>query len=397
MGSDEFLRDYFGKSFLYLPGNNGKFGSLLPWNELNRILEEHRLVPPRLTLFQGGKSIPTEKYLCTTDRYGPRLLAAELTNLLAQGATLVVNTFDELHKPIRELAVGLERIVRTTVWVNLYAGWRTDRGFLLHYDDHDTVILQVAGRKHWAVYRPTRLSPLEQGKDVEPAEKPVEEPIWNKILEDGGLLYIPRGWWHVANPVDEPTLHLTISIQNHRGLDLLIWLVKQLKNCLEVRQDIPHLADRDRQLVYMEQLRKYLFEAWSDDLLERFLASTDANALLRPHLQLPNSATPQGIVLNRKSLVRLTGARRLDLTGKPQNSNLKFKCSGKTLHCSVATLPALERVNDGESHSVQELLDLVPTQETNVLNFLQLLVLQGNLTTGPEDAEKLAQGQGRTQ
>jgi len=269
----------------------------------------------------------------------------------------------------------------------MYAGWRTDQGFLVHYDDHDTVILQVAGRKHWKVYRPTRLHPLEQGKDAEPAEKPVDEPIWDSILEDGGALYIPRGWWHVAYPLEEPTLHLTLGLRNYRGLDLLLWLAKQLKNCLEVRQDIPHLADRNTQIAYMAKLREHLFGAWSEDLQDRFLASSDANTLPRPHLQLPEAAKPEGIVVSRRSQVKLSGPRRLDLSGSLKNGQFALKCGGSTLHGSDAILPSLERLNDGEYHSVQELIALAPEQTANILNFLQGLVLRGILIATVQNSE----------
>jgi len=392
---DQFLRDYFGKCFLHLTGSKGKFSSLVPWNELNRVLEEHRIGSPRLRVVQCGKPIPVETYLSKPDSIGPRLRAPELTNLLAQGATLVVDAFDELYKPVRDLAVELERIFRICVQVNLYAGWRTDQGFLLHYDEHDTVILQVVGRKHWKVYRPTRLYPLEQGKDAEPAAKPLEEPIWDDILEDGGLLYIPRGWWHVAYPVDEPTLHLTVSLRNHRGLDVLIWFVKQLTNCTEVRQDIPHFADQDSQMAYMDKLRKQLVGRWSDDLLSRFLAEADAKTIMRPHFQLPDAATTEGVVVHRSSQVRLTGPRRIDLSGKAENGTRKFMCSRKTLYCCEAVLPVLERLNDGKLHAVQDLISIAPDQASNVLVFLQGLVLQGILTTAAVTAANSADVQGQ--
>jgi hypothetical protein len=381
MSSQEFINKYFGKSFLHLPGPKGKFSSLLPWNELNRILEEHRLGPPRLKLFQGGKPISPDKYLSATDSIGPRLQAAEVTNLLGQGATLIVNAFDELYKPIRDLAVALERVFRIYIQVNLYAGWRTDQSFLLHYDEHDTVILQIAGRKHWKVYQPTRLYPLEEGKDADLTEKPAGEPIWNAIFEDGGLLYIPRGWWHVAYPVDEPTLHLTVGLRNRRGLDLVLWFASQLKNCLEIRQDIPFLADHETKRAYMERLRNHLFSGWSNELMDCFLASSDARALPRPYFQLPEGATPGGIIIRRRSHVRLSGPRRLNLSGTPQNGNLKFKCFGKTLRCSVAILSALERLNDGQFHPVEELIALTPTQDASVINFLQALALHGILVS----------------
>jgi ribosomal protein L16 Arg81 hydroxylase len=388
MGSSEFIERYVGKSFLHIPGPKGKFSHLVPWGELNRILEEHRFVPQRLRLFQSGKEIATDRYLSAPDRIGPRLQASDLTNLLAQGATLILDAFDELYRPVRELALALERIFRIYVQVNLYAGWRTDQGFLLHYDEHDTVILQIAGRKHWKVYRPTRLYPLEEGKDTTVAEKPVDEPIWDNIFDDGGLLYIPRGWWHVAYPLDEPTLHLTLGLRNHRGLDILHWVVSQLKDCLEVRQDIPHLADQAARAAYMGELRKHLFGAWSDELMDRFLAAADAKAQSRPHFQLPEAATPDGIVVHLKSDVRLSGSRRLNLANKPVDGNLTFNCCGRTLNCSEAAFPALEKLNDGQPHAVKELIALVPENAAaKVLTFLQGLLLQGILTKEPENSE----------
>jgi ribosomal protein L16 Arg81 hydroxylase len=387
MGSDEFISQYFGKSLLHVPGPNDKFSSVLPWDELNRILEEHEPTPQRIRLVQAGKVIPTEKYLSVSDRNGPRLKAADLTTLLAQGATLILNNVDEVCVPVRKLAVGLGRIFRTDVWVNMYAGWRTDQGFLLHYDDHDTVILQIAGRKHWKVYRPTRLYPLEPGKDAERAPKPVEEPIWDKIIEAGGLLYIPRGWWHVAYPVDDPTLHLTLGLLNRRGLHLLHWLANQLKNCLEVRQDIPHLADRATQQAYMSALREHLFSAWSEDLLDRFLTSSDAHALSRPHFQLPEAATPEGIAVRRKSRVKLTGPRRLDFSVKPLNGGFTVQYADRTFYGSESILPSLKHLNDGEDHNIEELIALAPDQAANLINFLQGLVLQGVLTTVPQNAD----------
>jgi hypothetical protein len=39
-----------------------------------------------------------------------------------------------------------------------------------------------------------RQHPLKKEKDVEPAPTPAPNPVWDGILENGGLLYMPRGW-----------------------------------------------------------------------------------------------------------------------------------------------------------------------------------------------------------
>jgi len=74
----------------------------------------------------------------------------------------------------------------------------------------------------------------------------------------------------------------------------------------------------------------------------------------------------------------------LNLVGTPENGYLKFKCLGKTLHCSEEALPVLEKLNDAQYHAVRELIDLAPGRDGIVISFLQAMVLQGILITAPE-------------
>src|SRR4051794_469434 len=169
LNATEFLDRDYGKRFLHVPGRSGKFAALLPWATLNDILEEHRLEPPRLRLTREGQPVPEERYVSfqpNRRRSGspiPRINAAGLTRELREGATLVLDNVDELHRPVRRLAESLERIFRVRIQVNAYSGWRTSHGFDLHWDDHDVFVLQLAGRKHWKVYGMTRPFPL--GRD----------------------------------------------------------------------------------------------------------------------------------------------------------------------------------------------------------------------------------------
>ena len=220
----EFLASTWGRSYRHVKGPAGKFARLLPWERLNDILRRHRLDFPRLRLMRDGKPVPLASYLrhVTPARHKrpiPRLLPVGFTRHLREGATLVLDAVDEFSAPLEELAEGLEQTFREHVQINCYAGWRTTRGFDLHWDDHDVFILQVAGRKRWRVYGETRPHPVVA--DPEPVPRPDGEPLWEDVLAAGDLLYIPRGWWHVAFPLDEPTLHLTVGIHNRTGLDLL--------------------------------------------------------------------------------------------------------------------------------------------------------------------------------
>jgi len=220
------------------------------------------------------------------------LNAAALTGELRDGATLVLDNVDELHRPIRRLAESLERIFRVRIQVNCYSGWRTSHGFDLHWDNHDVFIIQAAGRKRWGVYGATRPWPL--ARDSEPAVPP-SQPIWEGLLEDGDVLYMPRGWWHVATPLDEPTLHLTVGVSNPTGIDFLSWFVDRLRDAPIARQDLPHLQGANALQAHADLLRESILNAWRPDLLEEYMAHIDFTAKARPSFAFPWSATPNGL------------------------------------------------------------------------------------------------------
>jgi Cupin superfamily protein len=292
---ETFLARDYGQKFVYVPGTPGKFSALLPWPVLNEILEHHRLEPPRVRLTREGKPVPAERYLSfrsnrrADGRPIPRLNSAELTRELREGATLVLDNVDELYRPIRQLAESLERVFRVRIQVNSYSGWRSSHGFDVHWDDHDVFVLQVAGSKRWSVYGTTRPYPL--GRDIEPAVDPPKELLWEQVLQDGDLLYIPRGWWHLATPLDEPTLHLTVGVNNPTAADFLSWFVDRLRSSEVVRQDIPFLRGPAAIREHAERVRHTLLSSWHPGLMGEYMAHLDAHSAARTHFGLPWSAT----------------------------------------------------------------------------------------------------------
>src|SRR3989440_9061416 len=309
---EEFLAASWGVGLLQVGGRAGKFARLMPWSRLNEILRRQRLDYPRLRLVQDGRPIPVSSYLRhTTGTRGrtniPRLKPTEFTRELREGATLVLDAVHELSDEVGELAEGLELFFGARVQANLYAGWHTSRGFDVHWDDHDVFILQAAGRKRWSVYGQTRPYPLFE--DVERAERPTHEPLWEGTLKDGDLLYIPRGWWHVALPLAEPTLHLTVGVHNRTGLDLLRWLTERMRASETFRQDLPRFASEASRTAHVARMREDLLAEFTDELLERFYEETDAHADARAQPALPWGATPQIIPQSKQALVRLVAPR----------------------------------------------------------------------------------------
>ncbi|HEX8161239.1 MAG TPA: cupin domain-containing protein [Pyrinomonadaceae bacterium] len=377
---EEFLASAWGRSFRHVRGARGKFSHLMPWPRLNDLLARHRFDSPRLRLTRDGKPVPASSYLrhATGGRNRtpiPRLRAADLTSQLRDGATLVLDAVDELHAPLTALAESLELAFRERVQINLYAGWRTSRGFDLHWDDHDVFILQVAGRKRWRVYGETRPSPV--ANDAEPAPKPTRDPLWEDTLEDGDLLYMPRGWWHVAFPLDEPTLHLTVGVHKRTGLDLLRWLADDLRASETFRRDLPRDASPEEQSAHAERLRDELVARFDGDTLAEFFREQDANAEPRPRLSLPSSAATK---LSRPpvgALVRLTAPRPLRF--EVRGDGLSFSCNRKLWRFDARALPVLRHLDGRRACRVAELCAAArgELEECTVRTFVGELITHG--------------------
>ena len=374
---DEFLTNFWGRTFKHVPGAPDKFCHLLPWQTLNEALEQHRLDFPRIRLTRDGERLQPRSYISHSNSGRkrvsvPRLRYDKLTQELNSGATLVLDAVDELFKPLRSLAEALELFFHERIQINAYASWRTSRGFDLHWDDHDVFILQVTGRKHWKVHGMTLAYPLT-GDPKEP--KPTEPPLWDHILETGDLLYIPRGFWHVAFPLNEPTLHLTVGVHNRAGLDLLRWLVNRMRSREIFRQDLPRFASRETLQAHLMQMREELLSEWDDDILNRYFADLDASAGSRPRLSLacaPVDSLPAGDML-----VRLLASRPLDL--KVESGVVSFSSQKKEWRLAIAALPILRHLDQRRVCTVSELCEVAKSEvdERRVRIFLKELLMNG--------------------
>ncbi|SBT94952.1 Cupin superfamily protein [Streptomyces sp. DI166] len=143
-------------------GLGGAFarGSLTDTALTERMLTPQRLLDmtmrrtlahPQFRMFRDGEELHPSRYLNqevsrrgqSVDMVNMRLLAG----LLREGATLVLdqsNVFD----PTMEVACrALQWWAREHVQANIYLTTNEAAGFRLHWDDHDVVIVQLAGEK----------------------------------------------------------------------------------------------------------------------------------------------------------------------------------------------------------------------------------------------------------
>ena len=354
MGTDAFLRNYWLKSFCHIPGRTGRFTDLLSWSELNAILEQHRLTPPRLKLYKDGQPLDPAQYLTSSIFGVPRLDAGGLATCLAQGASLILDDAQEVAPGVRELMQSFQDELRTDAFANLYAGWHSQKAFHIHWDPQEAFVIQLSGRKRWRVYQPTRQHPLKN--DIEPPPQPTAGPAWEGVLADGDTLYIPRGWWHEAFPLNEPSLHLTISLTPPTALDYLGWVVSRLRQHVEMRASLSD--DLSLQSKIAEDIARLVPEALHHAPLGDFLREWDANIRPNPHIRLPGAPYEQLSPLQDDSRVRLASFHRLPLL--PHGGHFEFLAAGRLWSVPGTLHPALAMLHNARAYTLAELSAALP-------------------------------------
>lgn len=378
---DDFLARFWGQTFAHLPGARGRFHDLLSWAEVNGMLQKHRLEPPRLRLARGGQFAAKTAFLRYEGGKVPHVVPEGLSQQLRDGYTLIVDAVDDMADGVMQLAADFERELHESVQVNMYAGWREQQGFNRHCDTHDVVVLQVYGKKYWRVYEGGRPHPLKD--DIAPNDDVPQKIVWEGLLEDGDVLYIPRGWWHEASGVGEVTLHLTFGIHQRTGVNLVHWLADQLRASTDFRAPLKRFASPDEQQQQLAELRKQLFDAFDDDLLPRYFAHQNARARSRGWASLPwtvGDATPPPL----SARIALAAPRELNLVR--DDHSVHFNANGRAWRFAASTEPllrVLERgpATVGELCSASEGLD-----ESTVRKFVNELARHGlvNVAGEPE-------------
>ncbi|MBW1600034.1 cupin domain-containing protein [Streptomyces sp. JJ38] len=202
---------------------------ILTPNRLLDIAMRRSLNRPQFRCFQKGEEVHPAIYY--TDTVSPRGQSIPMVNmrslgrLLGEGATLIldqVNVFD----PTMEVACrALQWWSHERVQVNAYLTTNDASGFPLHWDDHDVVIIQLAGEKEWEVRGTSREVPMY--RDSDPNNTPTEEIVWAGVMKTGDVMHIPRGHWHQATRNGHgsgKSLHVTFGITKRTGASWLAWL-----------------------------------------------------------------------------------------------------------------------------------------------------------------------------
>lgn len=383
---EEFFEKYWNKRSLHIPGSPEKVDGLFSWNEINRVMSEHRLEAPQIRLSHQGKSTDDLLFLRhrVTER-GTRIPKVDipvLYDLLRDGASLVIDGVDEMSPSVREFCDLIGRDLGCHLSVNSYATWRDVPGFGAHWDDHDLFIVQIAGKKNWRVYGTTRLYPLHRDTAKTPAPEDPDHPDWEVDISPGDVIYLPRGHWHDARGLNEATLHLTCGMNNPLGVDLLDWISDKMRKHIVTRSDIPRFSSEEEITSWSAELKRCLRNEISGNIVEDYLRYWKGNSDARPHASLPYGGNNKILPAEETAKVRFSG---ITYSGPHRTSeeSVTIEALGKQVEVAVQAEPLLTLVLDGEPHTVSALIEHTSMDSGATKKILEVLLRHGILYLTP--------------
>ncbi|MEW6733871.1 MAG: cupin domain-containing protein [Acidobacteriota bacterium] len=381
VSADTFLSTIYGRNFCYIPGTSEKFATLFSWTHLNRILEQHRFDHKRCRLVHNNSLCAPESFRTSVrNRRGniiERLQSPALMAYLRKGATLILDSVDELHTPITELAEMLSRTLHEPIEINAYASWGSSPGYGPHADNHDVFIIQIAGKKHWRILSADPIAPGQEGNGR--LDLPSE---FDQILHAGDLLYIPHSRIHEVIGVCEPSLHLTIGVAKRNGIHLLEWMLEQLRQDDAFNKDLPRFANTSEYHNHVVDLKKRLDYFWEQAPLQRFFENIDGNAPIRTHLNLPWIGQPLELPRDGTKQIRFAGTSWCWLENNgDQRGSSAFQVAGQTLTVPKAVAHMLPSLLSGEIITLEQFCQQVSTilSEAEALSIVNNLLENGVL------------------
>ena len=276
---------------------------------------------------------------------------------------------------------GLTLDLGHPVQANAYLTPAVARGFAPHYDTHDVFVIQLAGSKHWTVHPPTLevesgLDEWTQHRDAVAAAA-TEPPAYDGILEPGDVLYLPRGWIHLAQAGAETSLHLTLGIHPYTERHVLDAVVAEALDRLRIHGSLPvgiDVADPGSLEQVVDSVRRSLTDSLTTVKVEavarRMAARRDRDvrpAAVRPVAQVRAAGSQHGgapvpVVLRTGAVPRVSASA----------DGVSLVVDGRTLGFPVDHLAAVRAVTSGARISADQLPKLGDTEGRDLVRRLLL-------------------------
>ena len=219
---ETFFAEYFEKKPLIVRRNDPDYyRDLLSFEDIDRVVTTMGLTHPEINVTRADANITPEDFVYDTGHIDP----VRVNQLFADGATVILSGLHERLPKLATFCRALEAVMSCRVQTNIYMTQAKTQGFKAHYDNHDVVVLQIAGTKEWRIYDTPVELPLNS-QAFNPHDIEVGAETDRFLLHPGDMLYVPRGLAHDAVATGEPSLHITTGLMLRTWADLMVEAVQ---------------------------------------------------------------------------------------------------------------------------------------------------------------------------
>jgi len=215
--TQEFFSSYWEKKHLVLSRQSpDTYRELLSLDDIDRALTEMGSRYPDITLATGEKIPSAAEFTFADGSIDP----VAVFRMFSKGTSIVLSNMQRKLSKLTALCRSLTAETSIPFQTNLYLTPPRSQGFRLHYDTHDVFILQIAGSKNWRIYdSPVELPARGRGYGT---YKETPGALSDKfVLQQGDLLYMPRGLYHEAISDESTSLHITLGANSVTWSDFL--------------------------------------------------------------------------------------------------------------------------------------------------------------------------------
>jgi len=272
---ETFFEQYYGREPVHIPGDAQKFTGLFGWDAFNGLVNKTTLWSDHtLKMVLDGRNLTADEY-CRSgrNRDGGQIMRpdhAMVSQLMEQGATVVLDLVDRLDPGLAAAAAALGVATGTRTSCNVYCSFDQKPAFNSHFDTMDVFALQIEGNKAWNVYEGRFEHPVNaEGYEYPSFGQDHHDQAKGDVLQHvemapGDLLYVPRGQYHDALASSEASLHASFGLTQATGLDFLAITLRSLTDVSVFREALPGFDDVDAHNAHIRILADRLQEILSD-------------------------------------------------------------------------------------------------------------------------------------
>lgn len=384
LSRQEFMNRHWERAPLHLRHGEAFVDGLLDLEDLDEVLTGGGLRHPTFRILMRGREAHPDTYTHRSLAWGTGQVAGYIDYhralaLIRDGGTVALEQFHRLWPPLARLTRSVELALGAKTQTNCYMTPAGNKGLIPHYDLQDVFVLQTVGTKRWWVHGPHVPLPVA-GQDCGPEGVPPGELLLEIVLEPGDLLYLPRGFVHHAEALDQTSLHLSLSTVPTTWLDLLRDVVDGAREDVRLRRAVavdlhnPNEATPEAAAELRQILEDLARNADLDELLDR-----TARRLISSRMPMMNGVLADWAKMDQLGLGSIVACREgMAWRVEARGSQVVLSFHGRQISLPWHALPTARFLAEAGPFTVRDLPgDLTDEQR---LGLVRSLLHEGFLT-----------------